>query len=110
MLRDLAEAGWNFEGEAQAAATDLAQRPGRRGRPDSAYLPIAVRYAQLVEAGDKAPNRTMAAEMGRDRQQIRDLVRRCRERDLLTKGKRGLAEGRLTDKAIELLRQEGKDD
>ena len=52
----------------------------------------------------------MAAEMGRDRQQVRDLVRRCRDRDLLTKGKRGLAEGKLTDKAVELLRQEGKDE
>ena len=99
-----------FKGEAQAATTDLAQRPGRRGRPDSAYLPIAVRYAQLVEAGDKAPIRTMAAEMGRVRQQVRDLVRRCRDRGLLTKGERGLAEGKLTDKAIELLRQEGTDD
>ena len=103
MIQELTEMGWDFKGEAETVVGDLSQRPGRRGRPDSAYLAIAIRYAQLVEYGNTRPIKTMAEDLDRTPQQVRDLVRRCRDRKLLTKSVRGLAHGTLTDKAEALL-------
>lgn len=108
LLRVLNEWGWDGKARAQEASRDLSRRPGRRGRSDLNYLPIAVRYAELVAAGDPTPVKTMAAE-NEGRPGMTDLVRRCRERGLLTKGNQGRAGGALTDKALRLLEeQEGR--
>ena len=94
---------WDFKGEAETVVGDLSQRPGRRGRPDAEYLAIAILYAQLVEDGNTRPIKTMAEDLDRTPQFVRDLVRRCRDRKLLTKSVRGLAHGTLTDKAEALI-------
>jgi hypothetical protein len=116
-MRGLTEMGWDAPVRAAAAIDNLTRRLGRAGRPDSAYLPIAVRYVQLLHEGDTKPIKTLAKELGLRPEQVRDLVRRCRDRGLLTKIPRhptsrrgaGVAGGELTDKALRLI-EEGEDD
>lgn len=116
-MRNLAEMGWDASARAAAAIDDLTRRPGRAGRPDSAYLPIAVRYVQKLHEGDTKPIKTLAKEFGLRPEQVRDLVRRCRDKELLTEIPRhptsrrggGIAGGELTDKALRLI-EEGDDD
>ena len=109
-MRGLTEMGWDAQARAATAANDLSSRPGRAGRPDEKYLPIAVRYAELVALGDPTPIKTMGAETNGG-PGMTDLVRRCRDRVLLTKSPRGKAGGTLTEKATKLLEMlEGDDD
>ena len=116
-MRNLTEMGWDAPARAAAAIDDLTRRPGRAGRPDSAYLPIAARYVELLHEGDTKPIKTLAKELGLRPEQVRDLVRRCRDKELLTKipghptSRRGagIAGGELTDKALMLIK-EGDDD
>lgn len=101
-LRDVM--GWDQKARSRKASVDLSQRPGRKGRPDSEYLWIAVRYAELMKEGDPKPIKTLDAESP-DGPAMTDLVRRCRARGLLTKTSRGIAGGTLTEKARGLLEE-----
>jgi hypothetical protein len=113
--RGLIAMGW--DAPARAAIDDLTRRPGRAGRPDSAYLPIAERYVQLLDEGNTKPIKTLAEELNFKPEQVRDLVRRCRDRGLLTKIPKpetsrrgaGVAGGELTDKAKRLIKERDDD-
>jgi len=94
-----------------AKAYETPQHPGFAGKPDEAYLDVAIRYARCVERGSRRPARDVAAEYASERhpwiarwEQVRDLAHEARERGLLTyPPRRGMPGGVLTDKAREML-------
>lgn len=93
-------------GRGQTWALDLTAepaRPGRAGRSDRYYAEWAARYAEKVAAGSPAPIVELAAEHDLGRGQVRDLIHKARERDLLPRGLKGRAGGVLTERARALL-------
>ena len=83
-------------------------KPGRKGRSDDHYLPIAIRYADLIAQGDRSPVETLASQLKLRPAQARDLIHEARVRGLLTKGQRGRAGGVLTEKALEIVNKGGR--
>jgi hypothetical protein len=79
-------------------------RPRRRTDLDGAVW--AARYVKRLEEGSRSPVQDLADRHNLERPQARDLIRKARERGLLTQGVRGTAGGKLTPKALKLL---GKD-
>jgi len=59
------------------------KRPGRAGHPDSVYLDVAKRYAQLCEEGDPHPRKTLATQMHYSPNTMAGLLRKARERGFL---------------------------
>jgi hypothetical protein len=84
-------------------ATLATKRPGRKGKRLIEYAELANRYVQLVESGDKYPNKTIAAERSLSVGQIRNLIWKCREKSLLTKPPSGKAGGTLTKHCRQVL-------
>jgi hypothetical protein len=78
---------------------------GRLRLDDLFYAELAAAYADAVEAGNTRPIDTLAEEIGRSRNYVRDVIREARARGYLTKTASGRAGGRLTIKARKLLRQ-----
>lgn len=91
--------------EVDPASFTGTKRPGRRGRPDTEYLPVASRYAALVQTTG-SPTKALAAELNVSQSVARDLVSEARRRDLLTPTSRGVKAGELTEKALQLLAAE----
>lgn len=80
-------------------------RPGRKGRPPVEYARVAQRYVQLLN--DPKPLESLRAELGLSASQVRNVLYKARHDDLLTRAPKGRAGGELTQKAIDLLEQEG---
>lgn len=98
----------SISGHGLGRMAHVAERPGRRGRPDRYYLLWAERYVKALEHDTKRPVAYLAERYGLKPTQVRDLIHKARERGLLTKSRRGQASGRLTEEAKDLLRR--KDD
>jgi hypothetical protein len=84
------------------ARLEASLRPGRLGRSDQYYLKWALRYVRKIGDESRTPILDLAREYGMRTSQVRDLLRKARERRLLT-STRGAAGGTLTDKARQLL-------
>lgn len=109
------------QGARYGAAAQLAKQgfsdpsaSGKRGYSDLFYARVAAQYVVLLDSGASKPIRMLRKELadqGRHLSEasVRDLVRRARDRGLLTKTHRGRAGGQLTQKAIALLRQTDKE-
>ena len=99
-------------GDSPAARRELAglldaEPQSRGGRPrmsDEQLLEVARRYADLVASEEKHPNQVIARELHVTPGRVRDLILRCRKRELLTPAIHGRAEGRLTPYAEALSR------
>lgn len=85
-------------------------RPGRKGRPDIDYVTVAVEYLKAVRGGSNRPVVETAAALSKHNKgtympaYVRDLLHEARKRGLLTHPSRGQAGGKLTDKALAVLR------
>lgn len=92
---------------AATAIRDTA-RPGRAGRDMAEYLAIAAEYDRLVDEV-KNPIQVLAKQFFVGEPQMSQLIYRLKRPpfNLLSKGKRGKAGGKLTDKAKALLSHEG---
>jgi hypothetical protein len=71
--------------------------------PDRDYLPFAQGYAELIGQGQGRYREQLALEFHLTTSQVRERIRECRKRDLLTPGTRGRATGALTPKAQQML-------
>jgi hypothetical protein len=89
-------------------ATTLAMRPGRRGRDDLDYARVAAQYVALLHS--QTPLKQLAEELRFNAKQVRNLLRKARDRGLLTEAPTGKAGGTLTPYALELLRADGNVD
>jgi hypothetical protein len=79
-------------------------RPGRKGRADVEYADIARRYVGFVSTSAK-PIEALAEQMAVSKSSASSYVHEARRRGLLTSTPQGSPGGRLTEKAIELLRR-----
>jgi hypothetical protein len=95
----------------RGAETNLRLRPGLRSAtvhpgkatPDRDYLRYAVRFAELIANGERHYREQMAQEFELTPEQVRERIRECRKRELLTPATSGRATGTLTPKAQQLL-------
>ena len=71
-------------------------------RSDLVYAQAAARYLELVMSS-ASPTADLAREMIISPSQARDILHQARQRELLTKTRRGQAGGRLTEKALRIL-------
>lgn len=75
--------------------------------PDLEYAIVAFLYISAVEADRQAPNKAVAAQLGKgwDATKVREWIRRARSprRGILTGTMHGVAGGQLTDKAQKIL-------
>lgn len=81
----------------------LEDARGRQARDDVAYAGLALEYAFLVQDGDRAPAKTLAAQHGGVSGTWANRIAEARRRGLLTAVKPGEAGGGMTDKAMKLL-------
>jgi len=81
-------------------------RPGRRGRDARAYAEVAALYVEKLPAGAKTAVKDLAGELGYSPSQVRNVLYAARRRGLLTPAEPGKAGGRLTGKALDLLRHD----
>lgn len=78
----------------------------RRGVPlrDEDFAQLALEYVLLVDDGDRSPARTLSTKYGNGSPgQWSNRIGEARRRGLLTEGRRGVSEGRLTEHAERLL-------
>jgi hypothetical protein len=91
---------------------DDLKRIGRSAPGASAqereYALVAARYLELVESQSPRPNVELAEELGDgwDAARVRDWLHRARVRGLLTRTRRGVPGGELTDRARALIADE----
>jgi hypothetical protein len=83
-----------------------APRPGRRGRGDQDYALVAYLYVEALDTQPAHPVKEVAKRLGLSPSPVRDMPYEARTRELLERpsGKR-VPGGRLTPKALELLRE-----
>ncbi|MGH8973894.1 MAG: hypothetical protein ACRD0C_11910 [Acidimicrobiia bacterium] len=84
----------------------LSMQPGRKMRvPDVFLAQLAVEYENIARpGGSRTPTRDLAVKYGLDYSRIKNLLSEATYRELLIRGRQGVAGGRATDKAKELLR------
>jgi len=87
-----------FDPQRSGISLEGPRRPGRKGHPDSYYAQVAHKYVTACEAGSRSPIAEVAGAMNERPNYVRDLVRRARERELLTPTPRGVPGGELTPK------------
>jgi hypothetical protein len=91
---------------AQPSDVDLLSAFARRGpKRDLDYALLALRYTELVRAGDRRPAETIAGEAGHGSAAVwtNRLAEARNKRGLLTPVKRGETGGELTPRALSLL-------
>ena len=99
MLRGLGDTYWD------EPFLDIP-RPGRKGRNDLDYAQWAKKYVDALSENPRRPVAILAKENpGFSEKTIRAILYKCRSRrGLLTKAPKGKAGGELTNKCIELLK------
>jgi hypothetical protein len=105
LIAALRAAAWQNE-QIFGGAPDLSvtTRVGRRGRDDLYYARWAAEYADaLTRSGN--PVAELAARHHLSASQVRNLMHACRKRKMLTPAPPGRAGGKLTARAIELLKE-----
>ena len=87
-------------------SSDFRQRPrpGRRGRPDVEYADIARRYVEFLSTS-ATPTKALADHLQVSNSSAGSYLNEARRWGLLTRTSQGSAGGRLTQKAIDLLRR-----
>jgi hypothetical protein len=82
-------------------------RPGRKGRPDSEYAMWAARYVSACRQDARRPIARLTKEhAGHTESMLRAILNKARNRGLLTATpQKGVAGGRLTKRALQLLRE-----
>jgi len=81
------------------------KRLGRPSQPDTYYATMALAYVDALKQGSRRPVADVAKAENYSPSHVRDALKTARERGLLTRPKgRGRADGKLTEKAIGLLR------
>lgn len=85
-------------------ATEAVRRPGPKGRDDLHFAELAAAYIRHLDQGHK-PIEALASEQFLSKTTIRNKISSARKRGLLTATPQGVAGGRLTPKAIELLKE-----
>jgi hypothetical protein len=75
----------------------------RAGSADVELVVWALRYVEARRKDPRRQNILMARRYHKEPEEIREIVRRCRARGLLTRTKRGKPGGDLTDYALQLL-------
>ena len=86
------------------AIEQLAEAPSRRKRwNDYQYAVLAEQYAAIVESGKINVVKLLAKKLGYAPDTVRDLVHEARRRGFLTPTRQGVAGGRLTPRAKQIL-------
>ena len=85
-------------------AQTLATRPGRKGREERDYAEVAARYVDAL--GSRTPIKELAEQLFLSDSQVRSVLNKARDRGLLTAAPKGKAGGKLTDKALKILKRE----
>jgi hypothetical protein len=78
-------------------------RPGRRGRESLFYADVAAAYTEACRRGSHHPVRDLAEVGPYDEEQLRNALKKARQRGLLTDPPPGRAGGELTRRAFALL-------
>lgn len=84
-------------------ASVLGRNRGRFGSGDDALAALAYEYVSLVEAGDRAPSKSLAEAFGGSAGTWTNRVAQARRRGFLTAVSRGEAGGALTPEALTIL-------
>jgi hypothetical protein len=92
-------------GNQAAEAFHAKRRPGRRGRPDLFYAQWAAMYVRELRLTPKAPVKALATKENYAEATVREFIHTARQRELLTRSRRGQSGGQLTPKALALLEQ-----
>ncbi|MFP5256069.1 MAG: hypothetical protein ACLGI8_09495 [Acidimicrobiia bacterium] len=82
---------------------DLGKRTGRRGVPHEVYARLAARYLELVDEGDPAPVKALAAETHQAYKTVLGQLGQARRLAILSKPPKGRAGGELLAYGRELL-------
>lgn len=85
-------------------------RRGPKADPPEDYARWAATYVKFCEAGERAPVVATAEAHNTEPETMRSRLERARRRGLLTRQTAGRAGGELTDRARELLKEEGGND
>ena len=80
-----------------------ADRPGRRGRSDLEHATLAKKYVECLIASPRSPRQLLSERTGLDPRQLDGLLHQARRQGFLTKTRRGISGGDLTQKARETL-------
>ena len=92
------------------AIEQLAEPPSRRKRwNDYQHAVLAAQYAAIVESGERKAVKVLAEKLGYAVDTVRDLVHETRRRGLLTPTGQGVAGGRLTPRAEQILNDKGEE-
>lgn len=81
-------------------------RPGRAGRDDLPYAEMAALYVEKQRTNAKTALKDLASEKAYSESRVRNILFTARQRELLTAAPAGKAGGELTDKALDILRHE----
>jgi hypothetical protein len=81
--------------------------PGAHGRDDTYYARLARMYLYLVQARHPRPVKELADFFGVSVRTTESQIREARNRGLLTRPEPGRSGGELTDKARDLLKEQG---
>jgi hypothetical protein len=87
----------------RALAAALGERPGRRGRQDIEYARIAREYVARLD--EPAPVKALSDALFLTEQRTRNVLMEARQRGLLTTPPKGRAGGKLTAKALTILKE-----
>ena len=98
--------GFNFDIDLGEFARN--PRPGRRGRPDVFYARLASEYVELLRTSS-TPTKDLSEMHNYSATSMRDFLNQARAHGLLTRPQRGQAGGQLTEDALKLLAEHGKD-
>lgn len=79
------------------------KRPGRRGRGDRFYAEVAAVYVDALAKGNLRPVERTAEALHLSPSQVRNLLSVARDRKLLTRSRRGVAGGELTERGRHVL-------
>jgi hypothetical protein len=83
---------------------NVSHRAGRAGRDDLYYAEWAAEYVAALSRSSR-PVREMARKHGKPLQTMTNLVKKCRDKEMLTPTTQGRPGGQLTERAKELLEE-----
>lgn len=91
------------------------KRPGRKGKSDLEFIPMAKRYVDALEVAPRSPIKQIVTDLAAAGEHATDhevssQVNEAKNRGLLTRGRSGVAGGEWTDKGRRLLAQLGMED
>jgi len=91
-----------------AQKTQVIRKRGRPGRPLRFYAEVAWEYDQAMRAKNPSPRSAVATRFRLSSSKARDAVSRARAEGFLTETRTGFAGGRITTKALAMLKETGQ--